>query len=74
MAGAQRVEIGFEGGQVISTRLADEELNGLRAAVSAANGWHELSTEEGLIHINLSKLIFLRIGSGEHRVGFALGE
>ena len=30
MADAQRVEIGFEGGQVISVRLRDDELKDLR--------------------------------------------
>ena len=31
MADAQRVEIGFEGGQVISTRLSDGDVKDLRA-------------------------------------------
>jgi hypothetical protein len=72
MAEAQRVEIGFEGGQVISTRLGDEDLKDLRARLEQG-GWHDLHTEEGTIALYLGKVQFLRIGSGEHRVGFGLG-
>ena len=69
MAEAQRVEIGFEGGQVISTRLADEDLKNLRARLEQG-GWHDLHTEEGTIALYLGKVQFLRVGSGENRVGF----
>ncbi|HEX5990807.1 MAG TPA: hypothetical protein VFY75_11425 [Solirubrobacterales bacterium] len=72
MADAQRVEIGFEGGQVISTRLADQDLKDLRARLEQG-GWHDLHTEEGTIALYLGKVQFVRIESGEHRVGFGLG-
>ncbi len=69
MAEAQRVEIGFEGGQVISTRLSDEDLKDLRKQLDKG-GWHDLHTEEGTIAIYLGKVAFVRVESGEHRVGF----
>ncbi|HKF83492.1 MAG TPA: hypothetical protein VKB23_11085 [Solirubrobacterales bacterium] len=72
MAEAQRVEIGFEGGQVISTRLGADDLKVLRARLEQG-GWHDLHTEEGTIALYLGKVQFLRIESGEHRVGFGLG-
>jgi len=72
MAEAQRVEIGFEGGQVISTRLGNEDLDDLRARLEQG-GWHDLHTEDGTIALYLSKVAFVRVGSGEHRVGFGLG-
>jgi hypothetical protein len=59
MADVQRVEIGFEGGQVISTRLSDEDLTDLRSRL-----------EEGTIALYLGKVSFVRVESGEHRVGF----
>jgi hypothetical protein len=71
MAEAQRVEIGFEGGQVISARLADEDLKDLRKKLDKG-GWHDLRTEDGMISLYLGKVAFLRIESGEHRVGFSL--
>jgi hypothetical protein len=72
MADAQRVEIGFEGGQVISTRLSDEDLRELRSRLEQG-GWYDLHTEEGTIAVYLGKVQFVRIESGEHRVGFGLG-
>jgi hypothetical protein len=72
MADAQRVEIGFEGGQVVSTRLSDGDLKDLRSRLEQG-GWHDLSTEDGTIALYLGKVQFVRIESAEHRVGFGLG-
>jgi hypothetical protein len=72
MADAQRVEIGFEGGQVISTRLDEQDLKDLRARLEQG-GWYDLPTEEGTVALYLGKVQFLRVNSGEHRVGFGLG-
>lgn len=73
MADAQRVEIGFEGGQVISARLADEDLKDLRKQLEKG-GWHDLHTEDGTIAVYLGKVAFLRIESGSNRVGFGSGD
>ena len=72
MADAQRVEIGFEGGQVISTRLTAEDLQDLRSRLEQG-GWHDLPTEDGTIALYLPKVSFIRVNSGEHRVGFGSG-
>ncbi|HEX6228331.1 MAG TPA: hypothetical protein VFZ41_02590 [Solirubrobacterales bacterium] len=72
MAEAQQVEIGFEGGQVVAVRIGGEELSDLRKQVEKG-GWYDLKTEEGVIALYLGKVCFLRVDSGEHRVGFALG-
>lgn len=69
MADAQRVEIGFEGGQVISTRLSEDDLKDLRSRLEQG-GWHHLHTEDGVIALYLPKVSFVRVNSGEHRVGF----
>jgi hypothetical protein len=69
MVEAQRVEIGFEGGQVISTRIVEDDLRDLRKRLEKG-GWHDLHTEDGVISLYLGKVAFLRIDSGEHRVGF----
>jgi hypothetical protein len=71
MAEAQRVDIGFEGGQVVSVRLTGERLEELRKQLEKG-GWHDLKTEEGVLSVYLGKVAFLRIDSGEHRVGFSL--
>jgi hypothetical protein len=71
MAGAQRVEIGFEGGQVVSARLSDDALKDLRKQLEKG-GWYDVKTEEGVLSVYLGKVAFLRIDAGEHRVGFSL--
>jgi hypothetical protein len=69
MAQAQSVEIGFEGGQVVSVRLTDGELKDLRRQLEKG-GWHDVKTEDGVLAVYLGKVAFLRIDAGEHRVGF----
>jgi hypothetical protein len=69
MSDAQRVEIGFEGGQVISARLANDDLKDLRKQLEKG-GWHDLHTEDGVVSLDLGKVAFLRMDSGEHRIGF----
>jgi hypothetical protein len=72
MAAPQRVEIGFEGGQVVSVRLGDDALKDLRKQLEKG-GWYDVRTEDGILSVYLGKIAFLRIDSGEHRVGFSLG-
>jgi hypothetical protein len=69
MAEAQKVEIGFEGGQVIAARLDDGELKDLRKQVEKG-GWHDVKTDDGVLALYLGKVSFLRIVSNEQRVGF----
>jgi hypothetical protein len=69
MAEAQKVEIGFEGGQVVSVRLSEDELKDLRKQVEKG-GWHDVKTEDGVLAVYLGKVAFLRINSGDHRIGF----
>jgi hypothetical protein len=68
----QKVEIGFEGGQVVAVRLSDGELKNFRKQLDKG-GWHDLETEDGYLTVYLGKVAFLRIASGDQRVGFALG-
>jgi hypothetical protein len=70
MADAQRVEIGFEGGQVISVRLTEGDLKDLRKQLDKG-GWHDVHTDDGVLSLHPSKVSFLRIESGDHRVGFS---
>ena len=68
----QKVEIGFEGGQVIAVRIAEGDLKDLRKQLEKG-GWHDLHTEDGVVSLYLGKVAFLRIDSNEHRVGFGSG-
>jgi len=69
----QQVEIGFEGGHVVSARIDEAVLKELRSGLERG-GWHDLETEDGVLSIYLGKVAFVRVDSGEHRVGFASGE
>jgi hypothetical protein len=69
MADAQKVEIGFEGGQVVPVRLTADELQDLRKQVEKG-GWHDVKTEDGVLSVYVGKVAFLRIDSGEQKVGF----
>jgi hypothetical protein len=71
MADAQKVEIGFEGGQVVAVRLGEDELKALRKQVEKG-GWHDVETEDGILSVYVGKVAFLRIDSGQQRVGFSL--
>ena len=64
------VEIGFDGGQVIPARLDDSQVNSLRKAIGSGESPHEIETEEGVLLIDLGKVIFVRISSGAKTVGF----
>ncbi len=68
---AKRIEIGFDGGQVVSVRLTDDGLRQLRDAVERANGWHDLETEEGTFSLDLGKVVFVRGAGGSHSIGFS---
>jgi hypothetical protein len=73
MADAQRVEIGFEGGQVVSVRMTDETLKDLRRQVEKG-GWYDLETADGVLAVYLGKVAFLRIDTGGQSVGFSLDD
>ncbi len=72
MAGeAKRIEVGFDGGQVMSIRMTDERLGELRGAVESGGGWHDLNTEDGTLSLDLGKVAFIRGAGGSHSVGFS---
>ncbi len=70
MAGLNRVEIGFEGGPVVPAKLDDNQLDDLRKALRDGDSPHEFKSGDEIVILDLSKVIFVRIDSGESRVGF----
>jgi hypothetical protein len=69
---ARRAAIGFQGGQVLSLRISEQELTDLRKALSSSteNGWREVEAADGAVVLDLSQVVYLRVESDEHRVGF----
>lgn len=70
MADVRKVEVGFEGGQVVSARVSEEALGGLRKALESDKRWFDVDTDDGTLALDLDRVAFLRIPDVDHRVGF----
>ena len=64
-----KISIGFLGTQVLSARVAPDELGKLRGALPEG-GWHDLTAEDATIALDLSKVAYVLVDHEEHRVGF----
>ena len=72
-AKATRVDIGFSGGQVLSVRMQEAAYEELRKALDRAGdsgGWHELKTEDSEISLHLAQVVYVRLDTEKHKVGF----
>jgi hypothetical protein len=65
----QRVSIGFLGSQVLSARIAPDELKRLREALGS-EGWFDLTTEEGTVALDVTKVAYVLVDHEGSRVGF----
>jgi hypothetical protein len=65
----QKVSVGFIGSQVLSGRIAPDELTRLRDALGS-DGWRDVRFEEGTVALDLSKVVYVLVEDEEHRVGF----
>ena len=61
----RRIEVGFDGGQVLALRISDEELASLREALQRG-GWHRLASDEAEIELFLDKLVFIKTAGDGH--------
>jgi hypothetical protein len=68
----RRAALGFTGsGQILSLRIADEQLAALRQALQEGRErWYEVEATDGAVLVDLSQVTYLRVESGEHRIGF----
>ena len=69
---ARRAAVGFKsGGQVLSLRVSDQALDELRQALQEGrDDWMEVEATDGAVLLDLDEVAYLRVESGEHRVGF----
>ncbi len=69
---ARRAALGFKSGaDVLSLRLSDEALHALRQALQQGRKeWLEVEATDGAVLVDLGEVSYLRVESGEHRVGF----
>ena len=68
----RRIDIGFQGGQVLSARIVEDALDGFRKALSDSSSarWYDLKTADSEIHVDLAQVVYVRLDTEEHRVGF----
>jgi hypothetical protein len=68
----RRIDIGFQGGQVLPVRVTQDAHDAFRKALSDSGSerWFELQTQDSDVHIDLSQVVYVRLDTEEHRVGF----
>jgi hypothetical protein len=68
---ARRGAIGFQGGQVLSLRVSEQELERLRDVLrEGRERWHEVEATDGAVMVDLGQVVYLRVDSDEHHIGF----
>jgi hypothetical protein len=67
-----RIDVGFQGGQVLPARVKQAAYDDLRRALedSSAERWHVLDTQDSQIALDLSQVVYVRVDTEEQRVGF----
>jgi hypothetical protein len=68
-ASARRISVGFQGGQVLALRVADEQLKGFYDALGSS-GWHQLDSDDGPVRVDLGKVVYVSAESDDLQVGF----
>ena len=67
----RRIVIGFQGGGALSLKLSPDKLDALRQAIEEGKDrWHRVEATDGEVLLNLGEVVYLRVESDEHRVGF----
>ena len=67
----RRTAVGFQGGQVLSLRLPEEVLTSLRETLKAGRErWVEVEASDGAVLVDVGQVVYLRVESDEHRIGF----
>jgi hypothetical protein len=67
----RRTALGFQGGQVLSLRMPEEVLNRLRDTLKEGRErWLEVEAADGAVLVDIGQVVYLRVESDEHRIGF----
>jgi hypothetical protein len=68
----RRIDIGFQGGQVLPVRVSQEEFDSFRKALSDSSSerWFDLKTQDSDVHLDLSQVVYARLDTEDHSVGF----
>ena len=68
----KRIDIGFEGGQVLELRVTEEVYSELRKALEKGKDerWHVVKTQDSEVAVDLSEIVYVRVETERHKVGF----
>ncbi len=68
----RRVDVGFAGGQAITLRLTEDAYRSLRDTLASDRGerWHDVESDDAVISLDLSQVVYVRRETGERGVGF----
>jgi hypothetical protein len=68
--GRVRLDVAFEGGQIVGGNVSGEVADGFRAALAGDDLVFDLETEDGTYVIALRKVVYARRTSRETHIGF----
>ncbi len=68
--GRVRLDIAFEGGQIVGGNVSAAQADGFRSALAGDELVYDLETEEGTYVIALRKVVYVRRTSRETHIGF----
>ena len=67
----RRVALGLHAGGALSLRLDAAALEDLRSTLTnGGGGWKEIQATDGSVLVNLEQVLYLRVESDEHKIGF----
>lgn len=68
----RRIDIGFQGGQVLPAKVSEGDYNELRKALEdgRSDRWHVLRTVDYEVAIDLAQVVYVRLDHEDQRVGF----
>lgn len=68
-----RIEVGFDGGQVMSAFVDADVADGLERALDGGVGTFQIEAENGRYTVSLARIVYVKRFSREGRVGFSGG-
>jgi hypothetical protein len=66
-----RIEVGFDGGQVMSAHVETATADELEKALDGGSGTFQIDAEDGRYTVNLARIVYVKRFSREGRVGFS---
>jgi hypothetical protein len=69
---SRRIDIGFQGGQILPARVKQDAYDALSTALNdeRSQRWYELETVDSKLSIDLSQVVYVRVDTEAQHVGF----